>query len=53
MLWLKASINVAETARISLEEALNLNVEDFLAILTYVKWNNIEIEKSLKKNGKG
>ena len=49
MHWIKATTNVAETLKITVPQTFDLSITEYLNMLSYVKWNNKEIEKNLKK----
>ena len=48
-MWLKCAENVAEVCRITLFEAFELPIMEFLNMLSYVNFKNKEIEQKYKK----
>jgi len=49
MKWLQIVDNIAELARIPMLEVFNLQIEEFLMLLSYLVYKNKELEKKYKE----
>lgn len=47
--WLMVCENVAEVERCKLSEVFDLSITEFLNMVGYVNWKNVELEKKYKK----
>lgn len=49
MQWMQTIDNVAEVARIPYLEVFNMQINDFLNLMSYIIYKNKRIEKQYKK----
>jgi len=49
MQWMQTIDNVAEVARLPFLEVFNMQINDFLNIMSYIIFRNKQIEKQYKK----
>lgn len=49
MQWMQTIDNIAEVARIPFLEVFNMQINDFLNLMSYLIYKNKQIEKQYKK----